>query len=185
MTNSHDKSIALAYQEQERLSAKQHQVLFHAHNLARYTGLLTSLFSAVGKANISASDIQSNDAFKCARLSAEGISSTLKEACWQTVSSSVHELWSTTARLLQSVEKAPVESEMPNIPSLLHVAALVIYDHLRVNLPSDVCTYREIVADVALCNFSTKLSPSVDLHDDDKDLIVRNLISVLRSGAFR
>jgi hypothetical protein len=184
MSSSYDKSVALAYQEQERSSSKQHRVLFHAYNLACYTGLLTTLFSAVGKTSISAGDIQTNAAFKCACLSAHGLSRRLKAILRQNISTSVYELWLATEQLLQSVKNAPIEKQLPDIPPLLHVAAIVIYDSLRSTLRSDVCTYREIVPAVALCNFAAKLSPSVDLHDGDKDMTVRNLTNILWSGAY-
>jgi hypothetical protein len=110
----------------------------------------------------------------------DGLSKGLSELKNTTATAAIEELCRMTERELHSIQKAAATKEMAAVPCLLHIAALLIYNHLRVYLVDDVCTYRRITPDPAVCNFSSHLSPAVDLLGSDSNLAIRNLISNLQ-----
>ncbi len=163
--NIHDKETLRAYEQQEQASLYQYQIIFHAYNLYRYIGMVRSLFSIVGKKDVSVNEIQKNDAFKCFIL-ATGRMDLLFRVPTAKHEPALLELWRSTSSLISSVSGARSAGCMLDVLTLLHVATVVLYGYLQSRFLDDACICRRIDPDASLISFAAKLTPIVNLHAD-------------------
>jgi len=142
--------------------------------------MLRSLFVVVRKSLISAGDIQSNDAFKCAVLATDALKEHLGGFIAQADPALV-DLWSSTESFIRFVRTAHSATEMSDVPSLLYLTSFYIYDYLQKRLLDDTCLYRRIDADESLVAFAKQLISSIDTGAGGNTSVYRELAKFLDS----
>lgn len=157
-------SHALAYRAQERAAVSNARRMFHAYHFCRYLGMLRSISAATEERTATREYLLTHDAFKCALLAFNGLSRQMQWGMMRG-GNQTKLLHASIAAMLRAIRRAKSDKGMEDLPSMLHLAGLLLYNSLQRRLIDDVNVYRSIVPDESLVAYAKHLCPSVCLSD--------------------